>query len=479
MAPPRCTAPPPPPPPIARETVKAATHKGRLLHRSLANPPHMVASALGSTLHLANGRTVIDACGGAAVAIIGHGNQEVLDAVVAQAQKVSYVHTQSYSTPVAEELADLVLDGKPHGLEKALFLGSGSEVTEAALKLARQYHFERNEARRVHLVSRKQSYHGNTMASMSVSHNLARKRPYEGFEYPHVSHVTPPYAYRYKLDGETDGQFTARLLRELEGEFLRVGPETVVAFICEPIIGATAGCVVPPAGYLAGVRSICDKYGILLILDEVMCGTGRTGTFFAFEQEHVVPDIVTVAKGLGGGYAAIAALYVHGRIIDTLRQGSQAVIHGHTYQAHPVSCAAALAVQKILKRGGLVERCRDMGVVLERLLRRELAECRSVGDIRGRGLFWAVEFVKDAVTKECFDPLIGFGAKVTQICLEKGVAVYPGSGTVDGLKGDHVLLAPPYTVTEEELVTVCRTLRESILSQEARYLYARANSSSP
>ncbi|EFY90041.1 aminotransferase, putative [Metarhizium acridum CQMa 102] len=421
-------------------------------------------------LHLSNGRAATDACGGAAVAIIGHGNQEVQNAMIKQAQKVSYVHTQSYSTPVAEELADLILDGTPHGLEKALFLGGGSEVVEAAMKLARQYHFERNDADRMHFVSRKQSYHGNTMASMSVSSNLARKVPYKGFEYPHVSHVTPPYAYRYKMDGETDAQFTDRLLRELEDEFLRVGPSKVIAFIAEPIIGATAGCVVPPAGYLAGVRKVCDKYGILLILDEVMCGTGRTGTFFAFEQEHVVPDIVTAAKGLGGGYAAIAGLYVHGRVIDALRQGSQALNHGHTYQAHPVSCAAALAVQKILKGDGLVDRCREMGVVLEKLLRSELAECKSVGDIRGRGLFWAVEFVRDGATKECFDPSIGFGAKVTQASFEKGVAVYPGAGTVDGVKGDHVLLAPPYTVTEEELVTICRTLKESVLSQEAQYL---------
>ncbi|KFG80552.1 putative aminotransferase [Metarhizium anisopliae] len=462
---PHCTA-----TPTTGEAATAAQHNGHLLHRSLANPPHMVESASGCTLHLSNGRAVVDACGGAAVAIIGHGSQEVQNALAKQAQKVGYVHTQSYSTPVAEELADLILDGTPYGLEKALFLGSGSEAVEAAMKLARQYHFERNDTDRMHFVSRRQSYHGNTMASMSVSSNLARKVPYKGFEYPHVSHVTPPYAYRYKTDGETDAQFTDRLLRELEDEFLRVGPGKVIAFIAEPIIGATAGCIVPPAGYLAGVRKVCDKYGILLILDEVMCGTGRTGTFFAFEQEHVVPDIVTAAKGLGGGYAAIAGLYVHGRVVDALRQGSQALNHGHTYQAHPVSCAAALAVQKILRRDGLVNRCREMGVVLEKLLRSELAECKSVGDVRGRGLFWAVEFVKDGATKECFDPSIGFGAKVTQASFERGVAVYPGAGTVDGVKGDHVLLAPPYTVTEEELATICRTLKESVLSQEAQYL---------
>lgn len=457
-------------PPVPEAASTPTRHDGHLFHRSLAQAPHMVESASGSNLHLSNGRTVIDACGGAAVAIIGHGNQEVQNAIIKQAQKVSYVHTQSYSTPVAEDLADFILDGTPYGLEKALFLGSGSEVIEAAMKLARQYHFERNEPDRIHFVSRKQSYHGNTMASMSISSNLARKVPYKGFEYQHVSHVTPPYAYRYKLDGESDVQFTERLLRELEDEFLRVGPEKVIAFVAEPIIGATAGCIVPPTGYLSGVRKVCDKYGILLILDEIMCGTGRTGTFFAFEQENVVPDIVTAAKGLGGGYAAIAGMYVHTKVVNALRQGSQALNHGHTYQAHPMSCAAALAVQKILRRDGLVERCRDMGLVLEKLLRLELAECKSVGDIRGRGLFWAVEFVKDSITKETFDPSLGFSGKVTQVSFHKGVAVYPGVGTVDGLKGDHILLAPPYTVTEEELTTICRTLKEAILSQEALHL---------
>jgi adenosylmethionine-8-amino-7-oxononanoate aminotransferase len=424
----------------------------------------MVESAQGSNLMLSNGKIVLDACGGAAVTIIGHGNQEVQRALAKQAQKVSYVHTQSYTTPVAEELADFILDGTPHGLEKALFLGSGSEAIEAALKLARQYHFERNDAQRVHFISRRQSYHGNTMASMSVSSNLARKVPYGGYEYQHVSHVTAPYAYRYKLDGESDGEFTERLLRELEDEFLRVGPGRVLAFVAEPVMGATAGCVVPPAGYLAGVRGICDKYGALLILDEIMCGTGRTGTYFAFEQEGVVPDIVTAAKGLGGGYAAIAAVYVHSRVVDALRRGSQALNHGHTYQAHPISCAAALAVQKILRRDGLVGRCRDMGRVLERLLRSELAGCLSVGDIRGRGLFWGVELVKT------FEPAVGFGGGVTRAAFERGVAVYPGAGTVDGFRGDHVLLAPPYTVSEEELGVICRVLKEAILSQEALYL---------
>ncbi|KFH44331.1 putative aminotransferase -like protein [Hapsidospora chrysogenum ATCC 11550] len=449
---------------------------GRLAHRSFNHEPLMVNSAHGLQIHLANGQTILDACGGAAVATIGHNNDEVKAAVQTQMQQVSYVHTQAFTTRSAEDLADLLLEGGPGGLEMALFVCSGSEAMEAALKLARQYHYERGETERVHLVARRQGYHGNTVAAMSVSSNVARKLPYQmegggGLVYPHVSHVSPAYAYRYQREGESEDEFTARLLREIDDEFQRVGPGRVMAFVAEPVVGATAGCVPPPKGYLAGVRALCDKYGILLILDEVMCGAGRCGSFFAFEQEEgVTPDILTMAKGLGGGYAAIAGVLMHARVVDALKKGTGSFVHGHTYQAHPVSCAAALAVQRIIRRDGLVERCAAMGEVLERLLREELRACRSVGDVRGRGLFWAVEFVRDKDTKETLDPGVGFGVKVQVAALERGVAVYPGSGTVDGVRGDHVLLAPPYTVTEEQLGVVCRVLREAIECQEAKYL---------
>ncbi|KAM0327584.1 hypothetical protein ACHAQA_005877 [Verticillium albo-atrum] len=430
----------------------------------------MVESAKGLNLFLANGQTVIDACGGAAVALIGHGNEEVQAAMISQASKVSYVHTQAYTTPAAEGLANIILNGNPHGLEKALFVGSGSEAVESALKLARQYFYEKGETGRVHFVSRQQSYHGNTLGAMSISSNLARKVPYEGFSYPHVSRVSPPFAYRYQGEAETDSQFTERLLEELEDEFLRVGPEKVVAFVAETVMGATSGCVTAPIGYYKGVRSLCDKYGILLILDEIMCGVGRTGTFFAFEQEGIVPDIVTVAKGLGGGYAAIAGVLVHSKVVDVLRSGTNAFNNGHTYQAHPISCATALAVQKIVQRDRLVERCAKMGHLLEGLLRAELRDCRSVGNIRGRGLFWGVEFVQDWVSKDVFDSKIGFGVRVQQAAYRDGVALYPGSGTVDGTKGDHILIAPPFIVTEQQLLHICQVLRLAIETVEDEVL---------
>ncbi|KAL4732108.1 hypothetical protein ACLX1H_001116 [Fusarium chlamydosporum] len=400
--------------------IKPMHREGPLMHRSLVQHPYMVESASGIELKLSSGQTIIDGCGGAAVALIGHGNEEVIQAITDQARKVSYVHTQSYTTAPAEELAEILLQDNQYGLEKAFFVGSGSEAVESALKLARQYHYEKGELDRVHIVSRRQCYHGNTMATMSISTNRARRAPYHGFLYPNVSHVSPAFAYHYKDNSESQEQFTARLLVELEEEFLRVGPQNVAAFIAETVVGATSGCVAAPVGYFKGVRALCDKYGIVMILDEIMCGVGRTGTFFAFEQEGVVPDIMTVAKGLGGGYAAIAGVLIHKRVVDVLRQGSAAFNHGHTYQAHPISCAAALAVQRIVRRENLVERCAKMGLVLERMLREELRECRSVGDIRGRGLFWGVEFLEERESKEPFDPSAKFGLLVQQLAFEKG-----------------------------------------------------------
>lgn len=450
---------------------KLGTH---LLHRSLAVPPSMVESAQGVELRLSEGRTIIDGCAGAAVSIIGHGNEEVHAAMMQQASKAGYVHTQAYTTAAAEELADFLLQGNPHRLDKVFFVGSGSEAVESALKLARQYHFESGELERVHILSRRQSYHGSTLGAMSVSHHLARRAPFEAICYPHVSHLTPPYGYRYRRQDESEAEFGERLLRELEAEIVGIGPGRVMAFIAETVMGATAGCVTAPAGYYKGVRALCDRYGILLILDEVMSGTGRTGTFFAFEQEGIVPDIVTAAKGLGGGYGAMAAIYIHKRVVDVLRRGSKSFNHGHTYQSHPIACAAALAVQRIVRREGLVERCRQMGRLLGQLLESELGDCRCVGDIRGRGLFWAVEFVSDRQTKEPFAAEVGFGARVQQAAFRAGVAVYPGAGTADGLRGDHVLLAPPLTVTEEQLRTVCRVLRQAVCETEAAVLTAAA-----
>ena len=428
-----------------------------LLHRSLAYQPEKVVHAVGTTLTLSSGRTIIDACGGAAVSCLGHGNTEVLDAVVQQMKEVSYVHTGAYTTSAAEDLATLILEhGKQFSLEKAFFCGSGSEAMDAAMKLSRQYYYENGEKQRVNFVARKQSWHGTTLGALSVGSNLPRKIPYEPLLLPNVSQVSPAYAYQYQKADEAEKDSVVRLATELDTEFQRLGPETVIAFIAEPVVGATTGCVSAPPGYFQAVRKVCDRYGILLILDEVMCGMGRCGTQFTFEQEGVVPDIMTMGKGLGSGYAPIASVVISKRVVDALRDGTGIFNHGHTYQAHPLSCATALSVQKIIKREGLVERCKAMGKVLETLLRERLPYeyNKYIGDIRGRGLFWGIEFVADQDTKTPFEPAVEFGLRVQRKAFELGVAVYPGVATVDGVRGDHVLIAPPYTIGEEELETI-------------------------
>ncbi|RDW63397.1 hypothetical protein BP6252_10942 [Coleophoma cylindrospora] len=436
-----------------------------LLHRSLFEQPQTVSSASGSYLTLHDGRQILDGCGGAAVACIGHGNEEVMAATMAQMRKVSYVHTLSYTVDAAEELAHLLLHNpsstNAHDFEKVYFVSSGSEANDAAMKLSRQFFFEQGQSQRKYFVARRQAYHGNTIGAMSVSSFVARKIPYEDMLLPYVSFVSPAYAYQYAQASESEAQYCARLIAELEAEFLRLGPENVISFIAEPVVGATSGCVASPRGYFPAVRKLCDKYGILLHLDEIMCGMGRTGTYFAFEQEEVVPDVVVVGKGLGGGYAPIAAVVISRKIVDGLRSGSSVFNHGHTYQAHPVACATALAVQRIVSRERLVQRCAKMGQLLERLLRETFGESKYVGDIRGRGLFWALEFVKDKATKSPLPKAIGFGLGVQQAAFDLGVALYPGGGTVDGVNGDHVLIAPPYIVSEADLTTIVRVLKEA------------------
>ncbi|TVY46500.1 putative aminotransferase [Lachnellula occidentalis] len=451
-----------------------------LLHRSLLERPHNVSYASGSYMTLKDGRKILDGCGGAAVAIIGHGNEEVLSATLAQMRKVSYVHTLSYTTDAAEDLANFLLhnpaSASKHSLEKAYFVGSGSEANDAAMKLARQYFFEQGQTQRKCFVARRQGYHGNTIGAMSISNNLARRIPYRDLAIPNVSFVAPAYAYQYAHASESEAEYCTRLIAEIEAEFHRLGPQNIIAFVAEPVVGATAGCVAAPKGYFPAIRKLCDEHGVLLMLDEVMCGMGRTGTYFAFEQESVVPDIVTVGKGLGGGYAPIAAVLISGKIIDVLRAGTSAFNHGHTYQAHPVTCATALAVQNIVRREGLVERCADMGRLLEKLLRETFSASKYVGDIRGRGLFWALEFVEDRRTKSTFDKSVGFGLRVQQAAFERGVAVYPGGGTVDGVSGDHVLIAPPYNVSEVDLRIIVDTLKAAYVSIE-RYIDGEQGSS--
>ena len=425
----------------------------RVLHRSGAIPPAAVGGE-GIRLRLSDGRAVIDASGGAAVACIGHGNGRVAEAIARQAGAMAYAHTSTFSSEPAERLADLLLDGTPGGLTHAYFCSSGSEGTEAALKLARQYFVEVGQQQRTRFIARRQSYHGNTLGALAAGGNRMRRAPYEALLSPAFSHVSPCFAYRFKRNDESGAQYVNRLAEELEEEFRRLGPETVIAFIAEPVVGATAGCVAALPGYFERVRAVCDRYGALLVLDEVMCGMGRTGTTHAWEQEGVAPDIQVVGKGLGGGYQPIAGILVAGRIVAAIRGGSGGFTHGHTYQAHPVACAGALEVQRIIREHALVANVRRMGARLEQALTERLGNHPHIGDIRGRGLFWAIEFVADRASRAVFDPALRVNERVKRAVLAEGAAIYPMGGTIDGRQGDHVIVAPPYIVTEDDIAEI-------------------------
>jgi adenosylmethionine-8-amino-7-oxononanoate aminotransferase len=428
-----------------------SARKSRVLHRSLRETPPLAIGGEGLWLMSEDGRRILDASGGAAVSCLGHQHPRVLDAIARQASKLAYAHTAFFSSAAAEELADHLVGHEPGGLGFVYFVSGGSEAIEASIKLARQYFIERGEPRRQHFIARRQSYHGNTLGALAAGGNAWRREPYAPLLSSAFSHVTPAFAYHEKRDGESEAGFVARLAAELEAEFARLGPDTVAAFIAEPVVGATAGCVPAPDGYFRRVREICDRHGALLILDEIMCGMGRTGTTHAWEQERIAPDIQAVAKGLGGGYQPIGAMLARGNIVETIREGSGAFQHGHTYLAHPLACAAALEVQRIVRDDHLLDRVKELGKQLERRLTERFGNHRHVGDIRGRGLFQAIELVADRASRTPFDPALKLHQKIKAAAFAGGLGCYPGGGTVDGRSGDHVLLAPPYIATPDDI----------------------------
>ncbi|MDH6257294.1 aspartate aminotransferase family protein [Bradyrhizobium sp. BR13661] len=428
-----------------------STRTSRVLHRSLRETPPKAIGGEGVYLFAEDGRRVIDASGGAAVSCLGHQHPRVIAAMAKQASTLAYAHTAFFSSEPAERLAETLVGHEPGGLAYAYFVSGGSEAIEASIKLARQYFIERGEPQRQHFIARRQSYHGNTLGALAAGGNAWRRAPYAPLLSAAFSHVTPAFAYHEKHDGESDTQFVARLAGELEAEFQRLGPNTVAAFLAEPVVGATAGAVTAPDGYFKAVREICDRHGALLILDEVMSGMGRTGTTHAWEQEGIAPDIQAIAKGLGGGYQPIGAMLASGKIIDTIRSGSGAFQHGHTYLAHPLACAAALAVQDVIREDNLLEQIKLRGKQLEQRLVERFGNHRHVGDIRGRGLFWAIELVADRASRASFDPALKLNQKIKAEAFANGLGCYPGGGTVDGVRGDHVLLAPPYIVSADEI----------------------------
>ena len=432
-----------------------------IFHRTPRKPPAIALRGEGSFLVDQAGRRYYDGSGGAAVSCLGHGHPEVIEAVIAQVRQLEYAHTSFFTSEPAEQLADALVQRSPAGLGHAYFLSSGSEAMETALKMARQYHVERGESGRRHNIARLQSYHGNTLGALAIGGHRGRRALYQPL-LPDSHHVSPCFARHYRQDGESDDAYGTRLAGELEQMILTLGPDTVSAFIAETVVGATAGAVCAVPGYFRKVRAVCHRYGVLLILDEVMSGLGRTGVYHAFEREDVVPDLLCLAKGLGGGYQPIAAVMAHDKIVDTIVGGSGAFQHGHTYVGHPVACAAALAVQRIVARDGLVRQSAQLGEYLQAGLRARFGDHPHVGDIRGRGLFQAIELVARRAPDTPFDPAMQLHARIKQEALARGLLCYPGGGTIDGERGDHVLLAPPYVTSRAELDAAVELLGVSV-----------------
>lgn len=432
-----------------------------VLHRSINQKYPTAVSGRGIYIRDADGKDYIDASGGAAVSCLGHSHPDVLDAMRAQLDQLEYAHTSFFTTKALEDLADNLTAHAPPGLGHSFFISSGSEAIEASLKLARQYFVERGEPQRRYLIARRQSYHGITLGALSIGGRPAARKPFAPLLIE-THHVSPVYEYRERLANETPQAYGERLGQELEAKIEELGGENVIAFIAETVVGATMGVVPAVPGYFKRVREICDRHGILLILDEVMCGMGRTGTLHACEQEGIAPDIMAIAKGLGGGYMPIGAMLLSDRIFKTLADGSGALQHSQTYTGHPLACTAALAVQKVISRDNLLENVREQGARLTRRLQERFGNHPFVGDVRGRGLFQGIELVADRGTKEPFDPARKLHIRIKQEAMARGLMVYPMGGTVDGTRGDHVLMAPPFIIDGDAIDTIVERLGEAI-----------------
>lgn len=407
------------------------------------------------------GKRYLDASGGAAVSCLGHSHHDIVDAIKEQVSRLAFAHTGFFTNEKLEQLAEMLITLAPGDLARVYFVSGGSEAVEAALKLARQYFLESGEPDRQYFIARRQSYHGNTLGALAVGGNAWRREPFRPL-LADTYHVSACYAYRDQRADESDSDYVRRLGDELEQTILEIGPEKVAAFVAEPVVGATLGAVPPVDGYFRLVREICDRYGVLLILDEVMCGMGRTGTLFACEQDGVSGDLIAIAKGLGAGYQPIGALLVSEAIYDAIYQGSGFFQHGHTYMGHPVACAAAVAVLSVIQRDGLLGKVVERGHQLTRALEHRFGDHPNVGDIRGRGLFLGLELVRDRDHKTPFDPSFSLHGRVKAEAMARGLMCYPMGGTVDGMHGDHVLLAPPFLIDEAHIEEITDSLDAAI-----------------
>ncbi|KAL5344537.1 hypothetical protein ACLOAV_010520 [Pseudogymnoascus australis] len=451
----------------AKDAANGAEARRCLIDRSLNELPFEVIGSKGNYLHMSSGRKIFDATGGAAVACLGHGNREVREAILDQMEVNSYCNSMLFTNPINGKLAQEIILGTGNLMSRVYICSSGSEATEAAMKMGRQYFCELSppQPRRTKFIAREHSYHGNTIGSLSLSGHVARRDVYTPILSDNISWVSPCNPYRQRLSNESDASFVARKAAELDNEFQRLGPDTVIAFVCEPISGAALGCVPYVDGYLIAMKAVCRKYGALFILDEIMSGMGRCGTLHAWQGEHVdgdperdcLPDLQMIGKGLGGGYQAIAGVIAGKQYINAIKAGTGGIIHGQTYQAHPVACAASLATQRIIRRENLLSNVVKQGALLAQLLRSKIGSHPHVGDIRGKGLFWGVEFVRNKETKDPFPKAWNVAGRVLDVALKEpfSITFYPGQGTADGWTGDHLIVSPAYNVTKEdvELIT--------------------------
>lgn len=417
-----------------------------------------------------NGKKYLDGSCGAAVTSLGYGHPRVIEAVKKQVQDMAFAHTGFFTSEPAEQLADYLADKAPGNLNKVYFTSGGSESVEAALKITRQYFLEVGEPKRRIYITRRQSYHGNTLGALSVGGNQWRREPFAEIM-GDAHYIDPCYAYRGQHSDESSFDYGQRMANQLEEKLLELGPHNVAAFIAEPVVGATAGAIPAVPGYLKRIREICDQYGILLILDEVMCGMGRTGTLFACEQDDIEPDLITLAKGLGAGYQPIGALMVQQKIFDAISSGSGFFQHGHTYMGHPVACAAGLAVQHTIHDENLLENVNLMGQHLRRRLHDTFGSHEFIGDIRGRGLFIGLELVANRANKKPFPTEPEIHTQIKRNAMAHGLMCYPMSGTINGRDGHHVLLAPPFIINDTQVNELVDKLKLALDDTFENYAY--------
>ncbi|MBT8154128.1 aspartate aminotransferase family protein [Epibacterium ulvae] len=429
--------------------------------RHTRKPPPVAVGGDGVFLIGRDGRRYLDGSGGAAVSCLGHSDAKVTQALHAQLDQLAYAHTGFFTTNVAEALADKLIAHAPKGLDRVYLVSGGSEAMESALKLARQYFLEIGQPNRRHIIARRQSYHGNTLGALATGGNAWRRAQFDPMLIE-THHIAPCYAYRGQEEGESAFDYGQRTANELEAKIQELGAENVMAFVAEPVVGATSGAVPPVEGYFKRVREICDTHGVLLILDEVMCGMGRTGTLFACEQEGIAPDICAIAKGLGAGYQPIGAMLCSAQIYAAIKGGSGFFQHGHTYMGHPMAAAGALAVLERLTDDGIAARVNPVGSRLRSALEAEFGQHPHIGDIRGRGLFLGLELVEDRATKAPFAPDLKLAERVKSAAFEVGLACYPMGGTIDGQRGAHILLAPPFIIEDTHIDLIVETLKVAL-----------------